>query len=125
MRAMLGCTVVVLTLGFSLSADDKKEGKIDTAKLVGKWEDKNTGKGEKVILELTKDNKIHLTRNLDKKDMTFNGTYKIEGNKITMDLDVGGKSYVTVSTIDKLTDEELVIDGDMQSSKSFKRVKDK
>jgi uncharacterized protein (TIGR03066 family) len=45
MRAILSCTLAVLVC-CALSADDKKDEKIDAKKLVGKWVPKDKEKGK-------------------------------------------------------------------------------
>jgi uncharacterized protein (TIGR03066 family) len=125
MRAMFGCTAAVLALSFNLVADDKKDEKIDTAKLVSKWEEKNTQDGEMVVMELTKDNKVHFTISGGKKDMTVDGTYKVAGSKITLTIAYAGENHVMELTVDKLTDEDLSLADDKKSAKTFKKLKGK
>ena len=86
MRMLLGVGLVLgLACGVTL-AQDKKDEKIDAKKLVGKWErepgkEKDKGFG-KIVVEYTADGKITATIG-DKGDFKIEGTYKVDGNKIT------------------------------------------
>ena len=104
MRAILCCALGLLLCG-GLSADDKKDEKIDAKKLVGKWQEKGAPKGEG-LMELTKDGKYRMT--IGKGDV-IEGTYKVEGNKIKYVVSLNGKNVEDVMTVSKLTDTELVV----------------
>lgn len=120
MRLMI-CTALFLTFaGLTFAAD-----KIDPAKLIGKWENKSPAKGETSSIEFTKDGNVKLNfRTLKGKDMAEEGTYKVEGDKLTLKVHPGNKKKTTekVVTIDKLTDDEFVHTEDTKTT-SFARVK--
>jgi uncharacterized protein (TIGR03066 family) len=65
------CATLFLAFAGLAFADDK----VDPAKLVGKWEDKDPPKGQTVNVEFTKDGKINLTQSINGKDISLDGTY--------------------------------------------------
>jgi uncharacterized protein (TIGR03066 family) len=121
MRAMLGCAVA-LVLCFGASAEDKKDA-IDAKKLVGKWEPKE--KGAAGVVEFTKDGKVTITANVDGKESKFEGTYKIDGNKLSATVKAGDKEQTQTRTITKLTDTELVTTDDKGKERQYARIKGK
>jgi uncharacterized protein (TIGR03066 family) len=90
MRTILGCTLGLL-LCSGLTADDKKDEKIDAKKLLGKWRPKGLGKDKSVVLEFTKDGKMVLTGDKGKEDQD-EGSYTLAGNKLMVEMVVGGKN---------------------------------
>lgn len=122
MRAILGCglaAVLIFTAG--LSADDKKDEKIDVKKLVGKWELKEAKGDAKRAIEFTKDGKLNIKAGAEVK---YEGTYKLDGNKLSLTVKAGENEIKKMATILKLTDEVLEAEGD-DGKKSFKRIKEK
>jgi uncharacterized protein (TIGR03066 family) len=122
MRTFLSCTLAVLVLGFSLSADDKKDEKIDAKKLIGKWSPKD--KKDDVVIEFLKDGKMMLDSTREKAKV--DGTYKLDGAKLTVTLKFMDMEKVRVLIITKLTDTELVTtDEQGKKEETLVRVKDK
>ncbi len=119
MRAILSST---LTLIFccGLSAGDKE---IDAQKLVGKW----CPKEEAVFtIEFTKDGKATLVATTaDGKVVKGEGTYKVDGNKLTTKVKVGDMERTMTSTISKLTATEMVATDEKGKEKTLVRIKDK
>jgi uncharacterized protein (TIGR03066 family) len=112
------CTTLFLAFTGLAFAEDK----IDSAKLVGKWEEKNPGKGETHTVEFTKDGNVKIVRILKGgKETALEGTYKVDGDKLTMKVHAGNKkkSMDRVVTIDKLTDDEFVQTDDTKATKTF------
>ena len=114
---------VVVFVGF-VSAEDKK---VDAAKLVGKWEltkseSGNAPKG--AIVEFTKDNKLSITIDVGGKKVELTGTYKVDGNKLTVTIKNpdGGKDESDTDTIKSLTDEKIVlVDKDKKETEFMKK----
>ncbi len=107
MRAILGCglaAMLVFTAG--LSADDKKEEKLDAKKLVGKWEPAEK-KEAGIVIEFVKGGKVAITAKANGMDIKVDGTWKLNGNKLDLALAFGGKEKSETLTVLKLTDEEL------------------
>src|SRR5436309_3232157 len=108
MRAILGCGVAaVLMISAGLTADDKKDEKIDAKKLVGKWEPGDGKKDAKVTIEFTKDGKLQIVAEFNGKSEKAEGTYKLDGNKLDVTLKLGGQEQKETLTVLKLTDDEL------------------
>ena len=122
MRAML-CCAATLALSFGVLAEEKKDEKIDAKKLVGKWEPKE--KGAAGVVEFTKDGKVTITATVDGKEMKFEGTYKVDGNKLSATLKADDKEQTQTRTITKLTDTELVTKEDNGKETTLVRVKDR
>jgi len=125
MRMLLGVGLVLaLACGVTL-ADDKKDGKIDAKKLVGKWEPKDAAKKDTgFVIEFTKDGKVSLTSKAKDKDFKADGTYKLDGDKLTLDLKFGGDSKSMTRTITKLTDTELASKDEGGKEDTLVRIKD-
>ena len=125
MRLILGLALVaglglVATAGANAGQD-----KIDGKKLVGKWTPKDEAKAGKMFAEFTKDGKLIVSINTGDKDLKIDGTYKLDGNKLTMTMKIGDKEETETVTITKLTDE--VMEGEDKAGKkeTFTRVKAK
>jgi uncharacterized protein (TIGR03066 family) len=103
----LAVAAVVSVSGGPAPAEDKP----DYAKLiVGKWEvtkadDGTVPTGTKV--EFTKDGKMKFNAQKDGSDVTLEGTYKLDGDKFEMTINVDGGEKTHTITITKLTDKEL------------------
>jgi uncharacterized protein (TIGR03066 family) len=122
MRALV-CCALVLVISFGVSADDKKDEKIDAAKLIGRWEAK--GPKSDLVIEFTKDGKTHSAYTFFGSPVKVQGTYTVEGNKlITVAKHEDGEVKETL-TVTKLTDSELVGTTARGKEKAFVRVKDK
>jgi uncharacterized protein (TIGR03066 family) len=104
MRAICGCGLVVVLL--AAVAAHATGDKIDPAKLVGKWAPVKAK--VKATTEFTGDGKVITTIEIKGKDVKNQGTYKVDGDKLTIKSKVRGKEEETESTITKLTDDELV-----------------
>jgi uncharacterized protein (TIGR03066 family) len=127
MRAMLGW-VAVLGLAVAVNAaprDDKKgDKKTDTAtKLIGKWAPISNKKIAKELTEeFTKDGKYFFGTGDVKSGSKTEGTYKLDGDDITITTVREGEKNTRTVTIKKLTDTdmELSFGGKIVP---FKRVK--
>ena len=108
MKKLLAAVAVALVFVGSAPAADK----VDPAKLVGKWEltksaDESAPKG--AVVEFTKDNKVSITFDANGKEIKLEGTYKVDGDKLTVKISFpGGKDNEDTDTIKTLTDEKLV-----------------
>ncbi|MBP3955258.1 TIGR03066 family protein [Gemmata sp. G18] len=122
MRTLLGLGIVLAVVCGANAADEKK---LDEKKLVGKWEPVKPKKGEAMVMEFTKDGKLTVTGDMGGKEVKIEGTYKLDGDKLTfalkfMDLDI--KETVTLT---KLTDDEMEGKDKDGKVESFKKVKAK
>src|SRR5688500_18754573 len=98
MRAITGC-VLGLLLSSGLAADDKKGEKIDAKKLIGTWEPKDRKEGRSAVVEFAKGGKATATVSPNGKEMTFDGTYKIDGDTLTLTLKLPGKEVTQTHTV--------------------------
>lgn len=112
MAAVMGLATIA---GAGAAGQDKIDGK----KLIGKWTPKD--EQDKFVVEFDKDGKLKL----DLGGMKTDGKYKLDGNKITIDVEIGGNKQTMVRTISKLTDTELVSKDDKDGMEdTLVRVKD-
>jgi len=117
MRLFLGGALAIfMTVG--ASADDKPE-KIDAKTLIGKWEPKAAKR--KLVIEFTKDGKIAFS---PQGESAVAGTYKVDGNKVTMTIKAEKEQTRTYS-ISKLTDTEMILKNDKDKEETFSRIKEK
>ncbi len=119
---LIGLIVIPLSLSISAGADEKPTEKIEAAKLVGKWEPLDGPKEATVVVEFTKEGKTKTT--IESKDTTRvrEGTYKVDGNKLTLSRIEEGKEESETATVTKLTDTELVTEA-KGTKATFKRIK--
>lgn len=87
----------------------RAEDKVDYAKMiVGKWE---VTKADVLpigaTVEFTKDGKLKITEKMGDKEMTFEGTYKVEGDKFTVKIKIGDDEHTNTITITKISDKEM------------------
>lgn len=122
MRAILAGLMMVGLAGWA-GAEDKKGDKIDAKKLVGKWESKDK-KDAKMVVEFTKDGKVMVNIDGGGKEFKLEGTYKLDGNKLTSKVKVGDEEKTMVRTISKLTATELTSKDEKGKEDTLMRVKD-
>jgi uncharacterized protein (TIGR03066 family) len=124
MRAIL-CCLLATVLSLNSAADDKKEEKIDAAKLVGKWKwPEQKGKYPGTI-EFRKDGTMKATLQIKGEEYPLPGKYRVEGNKVIIVLTMNVE-HDEVYIVNKLTDTELVWTAEKDKEKeTHTRVKDK
>lgn len=121
MRTLLGCALV---LGLGLSAAGRPDDKDDAKKLVGKWEPKEAKEGFKSVLEFTADGKVTISGTRKDKDFKVEGTYKLDGKKLTWTVKPEGKEERKEElTVTKLADDELGFEDSKGNKRDYKRVK--
>lgn len=122
MRTLLGLGIV-LAVAFGAHAADEK--KIDAMKLIGKWEPVKPKKDEELVMEFTKDGKLIVTGSMGEKALKIEGTYKLEGDKLSFVLKFMGDEIKQTVTITKLTDDEMEGTDPANKTEAFKKVKPK
>ena len=126
MKGILAACAVAFVFVAAASADDK-EKKFDAAKFVGKWEltksgDENAPKG--AVVEFAKDMKVSITIDFNGKEFKMEGTYKVDGDKITVKLKTpDGKEDEDTDTIKTLTDDMIVLVDKKGKETEFKKKK--
>ena len=122
MRAFLGLGLVLGMACAVNAADDK----IDAKKLIGKWEAK-TAKIQKLVIEFAEGGKVNYVASENGKESRAEGTYKVEGNKLLVNVKIGDVQRKMTRTVTKLTDTELVSTDDDKDGKedTLVRVQEK
>ncbi len=122
MRAVLvGVAAAVLVAAVGGGADGRQDAaKIDAKLLVGKWQPKIEGKTEAFVVEFTKDGKAMVT--FAGKDDKGEGTYKLDGDKLTLKLKFGDKEEAMTRTVHALTKTELVSSREGGSKDTLVRI---
>ncbi|MBA4189783.1 MAG: hypothetical protein C0467_17500 [Planctomycetaceae bacterium] len=116
--AVLG-VVLVAFAGTAKAQDDNAK------KLVGVWVvDKASGDlpaGSTV--EFTKEGKIAAVIKADGKEIKFEGTYKLDKDKLNVELKVESETIKETVTIKKLTDDVLELEDKDKKVDTFKKKK--
>ena len=126
MKGILAALAVAFVFAGAATAEEKDK-KIDAGKFVGKWEltksgDEGAPKG--AIVEFTKDNKVSITLDFNGKEFKMEGTYKVDGDKITVKLKTpDGKDEEDTDTIKSLTDDMIVLVDKKGKETEFKKKK--
>jgi len=108
MIVVRGLTVLIICVGFAAFSG---AADVDKAKAIGTW---TVAKGEDIppgtSVEFTKDGKLIFKVALNGKEIKLEGTYKIEGDKITVSMKTpDGKDDTETDTIKTLNDNEMVL----------------
>src|SRR5688500_4994824 len=110
-----------------LAAGGRADEKDDYAKkVVGKWEVAKSDPGTipmGAVLEFLKDGKAKATAKKDDVESTFDGTYKLDGKKLTLTMMIGEKERTNVITIVKATDTEMTFESEDGKKVEFTRKK--
>jgi uncharacterized protein (TIGR03066 family) len=128
MRTVLGgAAVFLLACGAAVAG----QAKIDAKKLIGKWEpahekdakDKKdkAPPGPAMIIEFAANNKMSMTVTDAGKDFKVEGTYKLEADKLSVQMKVRDKEVTETLTVKKLTDDELVTEDSKNKTETLKR----
>ena len=110
---ILAAGALIAGLVVSLRAEEEK---IDNkALIVGIWELTKVSEGPRDVntIEFTKDGKFKMKlKGTDGKEFDVDGTYVVEGDKLTAAVKSPVPSEKATATIKKLTDKELVTQND-------------
>jgi uncharacterized protein (TIGR03066 family) len=123
LRVVPAAVLLAILFG-TLSADEKKAD--NKTLIVGVWELTKAGEGGPPVgttMEFTKDGKLKLSGKADGKEFAFDGTYVIEGDKLTGTLKTQDGTEKDTITIKKLTDKELVTQDENGRVVEFTRKK--
>jgi uncharacterized protein (TIGR03066 family) len=104
------------------------EAKADISKdkLAGVWEVVKADQGALPVgstVEFSKDGKAKVTHIRDGKETTVEGSYSLDGEKLTVKLKHDEKEVEHVITVKKLTDTEFVAVNEKSKTAEFKRKK--
>jgi uncharacterized protein (TIGR03066 family) len=122
---LLGCATIFFVAGSMTEATggDKKKSATNAEKIIGKWE---VTKGEVPagsLVEFTKDGKLKFTIKMKGKDISLEGTYKVEGDKLKSTMKVGDKEVTDTDTIKTLNETMLILEDTKGKVAEFKRKK--
>jgi uncharacterized protein (TIGR03066 family) len=124
MRTLGKLLAVVAAVGF-LNSFARADDKIDKAKLTGVWKlvksDEEAPKG--ATAEFTKDGKVIVQFEREGKQEKLEGTYTLEGNKLTVAIKKGDNDDKDVLTITTLTDNKLVVENKDGKKHEFEKEK--
>ena len=120
MLCQLLVSVLLLAPATSLP-DDKIDGKL----LLGKWQPEKLPDGlDKLTVEYKKDDKLSVEIEAQGGKQNFEGTYKLEGNKLNIKIDFNGNEQNQKRKITKLTADEMVTsDEESKEERKYKKVK--
>jgi uncharacterized protein (TIGR03066 family) len=110
-----GLACFVLALSSAAQAQDKASNK---DKIVGTWESK-----EGVLIDFAKDGKMKVSFKIDDKTIDVEGTYSVDGDKLTVNLKQGDQEKKDTATIKKVDDQELVTVDSKGKEDTLKRKK--
>ena len=118
------CQLLVSVLLLSPSTS-LMEDKIDAKLLLGKWEpEKKPDNADKVVVEYKKEGKLTVEVEAQGMKLNFEGTYKLDGDKLEVKIDFNGNEQVQNRKITKLTKDEMVTnDDEKKEERKYKRVK--
>ncbi|HYH67604.1 MAG TPA: TIGR03066 family protein [Urbifossiella sp.] len=103
----LAAAVLVLVAGGTTVGQDTKT-KLDAKLLVGKWTPDDEAKRDKMTIEFLKDGKLALGFKFGEKEAKIDGTYKLDGDQLTVKMSFMGQEKSEVMTVNKLTAKTLV-----------------
>ena len=75
------------------------------------------------MIEFTKDGKIKMTGKKDDTDISREGTYKVDGAKVTITIKANDKERTTGITITKISDTEMSVESDDGKKVELKKKK--
>lgn len=100
------------------------EEKIDAKLLLGKWQPEKQPDQFNLTVEYLKDNKLTVELEAGGDKQKGEGTYKLDGNKLEVKVEVLGQEHNPKYTVKKLTDKEMVlVEEDKTEERKFKKVK--
>jgi uncharacterized protein (TIGR03066 family) len=122
MKPLLFTVAGLLALGAAVRADDKSGGS-NAQKIVGTWE---VTKGETIpvgsTIEFDKAGKFKMVVKQGTQSMSFEGTYKVNGDNLTVTMKApNGQTHEETMTIKTLTDKEFVTVDDKKKVDTFKK----
>jgi uncharacterized protein (TIGR03066 family) len=119
-RSIPGYAFALLACCGSAAGDDRKKEKLDAAKMVGRWGPKDKKAGV-YTLEFRSDGMMVLTGTVAGREQRWDGKYRLEGSRLSVELRSEAGEWLDVNTITKLTDTDL--DGKEASGKTFSLVR--
>ena len=126
MKPLCAIATAVVLFGALRSTGAEPNKDEYAAKIVGTWELVKAAEGGAPIGSLvtfTKDGKLTLKTTLDGKEVTLEGTYKVEKDQLVSELKMDGNTLKETDLIKKLTDDELQLQDEESKINTLKRKK--
>ena len=119
-RAISRCVFAVLAFCGTSAAEDPKKEKFDAAKLAGRWGPKDKKDGTHTV-EYRAAGTILLTGTDNGRERRWEGTYRLEGDRLSAVLRSDAGEWSGADTVTKLTGAELT--GKHSDGKAFSLVR--
>ncbi len=114
----------LLVVGLLTALPAAAKADVNKEKLVGLWEVVKADQGALPVgsvVDFGKDGRAKVTAVREGKESTAEGSYAVEGDKLTVTLKQGEKEVKHAITIKKLTDTEFVSENEKGKTAQFKR----
>jgi uncharacterized protein (TIGR03066 family) len=124
--ALLACAAILLVAASVTEATggEKKKGKTNAEKIIGKWEVTKADEGPVgALVEFTKDGKLKLTLKVGDKELSMEGTYKVEKDKLKTTVKAFDKEVSDIDTIKTLNETMLILEDTKGKVTELKRKK--
>ena len=122
-----GIALLTALLGFALVATAAQEKK-DEEKLLGKWKLTKSGEelppGLEATIDFQKGGKLKVSFKFMGKDESVDGTWKLDGKKLTVTMKKGDKDDTETMEITTLDDKKLVTKDPKGKVDEFEKVKE-
>ena len=129
MRRMIAiglCAFLIVPIGALIAAPVPKPVKTTADKIVGKWNlvksSNGLAEGTKCVVELTKDGKMTISMTIGGGTSLYEGTYKLDKDKIDYEVSLGGRKKAEILTIKTVADDELAVTDPDGIVEEFKRI---
>ncbi len=129
MRQMIAIGLFAFLGVHIIAAPVPKPVKSNAEKIVGKWDlvksSNGLAEGTKCVVELTKDGKMSITMEFGERTSQYEGTYKLDKDKIDYEVSLYGNKKAEILTIKTITDDELSVTDPDGIVEEFQRVVEK
>jgi uncharacterized protein (TIGR03066 family) len=117
-------SVLAVCLVFVLLGESRRAESQNADKLIGTWtvvkEDGKDPKGD-VTVTFMKDGKLAIALKFGDKEFKADGTYKLDGNKLTTTIKFGGKEKTEVQAVQTLNETTLITKDSKDKVTEFKK----
>lgn len=117
-RSALSLMLLLAALVSTSAMQEKVDGKL----LLGKWEPETKPPGAKLVIEFASEGKLKVDAEFNGQKVNMDGTYKLDGNQLSITMKQQGKEETTKMTVTKLNDKEMVTKDDKDKTETLKRL---
>jgi uncharacterized protein (TIGR03066 family) len=122
-RVVCGIALAVAVVLAGGGAGQEPDSPIDPAKLIGRWEPKEPKKDAPSVVEFARGGKFVLKAGVGGKVETWEGTYGVVKQKLTITIKVGEKTITEELAVLRLTNDELDTEDAKGKKESLRRVR--